>query len=66
MKFEIGTVETDKGEVNVNDNGNGRNNSSVLVSGKQRAELLKTGLTGKDIESLYLKFNEIIVIGINW
>lgn len=47
-------------------NGNGYNDSLVLVSRKERAALLKTGLTGKDIESLYLQFNDITVIGINW
>ena len=45
---------------------NGYNDSLVLVSRKERTELLKTGLTGKDIESLYLKFNDITVIGIDW
>lgn len=49
-----------------NDNGNGYKDRLVLVSGKERSALLKTGLTGKDIESLYLKFNDITVIGINW
>ena len=49
-----------------NDNGDGYNNNLVLISREERAALLKTGLTGKDIESLYLKFNDIIVIGINW
>ena len=48
------------------DNGNSYNDSLVLVSRKERTELLKTGLTGKDIESLYLKFNDITVIGIDW
>jgi len=48
------------------DNGNGDYNCLVLVSREERAALLKIGLTGKDIESLYLKFNEITVIGINW
>jgi hypothetical protein len=38
----------------------------VIGSREERAVLLKTGLTDKDIESLYLKFNDIIVIGINW
>jgi hypothetical protein len=38
----------------------------VLVSIDERVALLKIGLTGKDIESLYLKFNDIFVIGINW
>ena len=38
----------------------------MLISREERVALLKTGLTGKDIESLYLKFNDIIVIGINW
>jgi hypothetical protein len=42
------------------------NNSLVLASREERAALLKTGLTGKDVESLYLKLNDIIVIGINW
>jgi hypothetical protein len=50
----------------VNDNGNGCNNSLVLVSREERATLLKDGFTGKDIESEYLKRNGIFVIGINW
>jgi len=50
----------------VNDNGNGYINSLVLASREERVALLKTGLTGKDVESLYLKFNDIMVIGINW
>ncbi|HWQ96380.1 MAG TPA: hypothetical protein VN368_03295 [Candidatus Methylomirabilis sp.] len=49
-----------------NDSENDCNNSFVLISRKERAALLKTGLTGKDIESLYLRFNNIAVIGINW
>jgi hypothetical protein len=48
------------------DSGKECNNSFLLGSMDERAALLKTGLTGKDIESLYLKFNNIIVIGINW
>jgi hypothetical protein len=47
------------------DNGNG-NNSSVLLSREERVALLKTGFTGKDIESEYLRLNGIIIIGINW
>jgi len=50
----------------INDNGNVYNNSLVLASREERVALLKTGLTGKDVESLYLKFNDIMVIGINW
>ena len=42
------------------------NNSFLLGSREERVTLLKTGLTDKDIESLYLKFNDITVIGINW
>jgi hypothetical protein len=42
------------------------NNGFLLGSREERVALLKIGLTGKDIESLYLKFNDIIVIGINW
>jgi len=49
-----------------NDCGNDSNNSLMLALREERAALLKIGLTGKDIESLYLMFNEIIVIGINW
>jgi len=41
-------------------------NNPILVSREERVALLKTGLTGKDIESLYLRFNGIVVIGINW
>ena|GEM_PF-1925834 len=64
MKFKNGSIETDKEEVKFIEEG--YNNSLVLVSRKERAALLKIGLTGKDIESLYLKFNDIIVVGINW
>ena len=45
---------------------NGYNDSLVLVSRKERTELLKTGLTGKDIESLYLRINGIVVVGVRW
>jgi len=48
------------------DSGKKCNNSLLLGNREERAALLKTGLTGKDIESLYLKFNDIIVIGIDW
>ena len=48
------------------DGGKDFNNSLVLASREERVALLKTGLTGKDIESMYLRFNDIIVIGINW
>ena len=48
------------------DSGKECNNRFLLGSREERAALLKTGLRGKDIESLYLKFNDIIVIGINW
>ena len=64
MKFKNGSIETDKEEVKFIEEG--YNNSLVLVSRKERAALLKIGLTGKDIESLFLKFNDIIVVGINW
>ena len=64
MKFKNGSIETDKEEVKFLEEG--YNNSLVLVSRKERAALLKIGLTGKDIESLFLKFNDIIVVGINW
>jgi len=64
VKFKNGSIETDKEEVKFIEEG--YNNSLVLVSRKERAALLKIGLTGKDIESLYLKFNDIIVVGINW
>jgi len=50
----------------VKDGGKDFNNSLVLASREERVALLKTGLTGKDIESMYLRFNDIIVIGINW
>jgi hypothetical protein len=50
----------------VKDSGKDCNNRLVLASREERVALLKNGLTGKDIESLYIKFNDIIVIGINW
>ena len=71
VKSKIGSIETEKGEVKfIEEDSNkstyGCYNSLALVSREERAALLKTGLTGRDIESLYLKFNEITVIGINW
>ncbi len=50
----------------INDSGNDSNNSLLLAFREERAALLKTGLTGKDIESLYLRINGIVVIGVNW
>jgi hypothetical protein len=50
----------------VNERGTDCNNSLLLVSGEERVALLKIGLTGKDIESLYIRINGIVVIGINW
>ncbi len=38
----------------------------MLESREERIALLKTGFSGKDIESLYLKLNGIIVIDVNW
>lgn len=58
--FPEGTITAEK------DSGKVCNNGLLLGSREERVALLKTGLTGKDIESLYLKFNNIIVIGINW
>ena len=50
----------------INESENDCNNNLMLVSRKERVALLKNGLTGKDIESLYLRMNGIVVIGINW
>jgi len=50
----------------LNNSGNNSNNRLMLAFREERAALLKTGLTGKDIESLYLRLNGIIVIGISW
>jgi len=61
--FEVNR-DIDMSDVNVC--GNDCNNSFVLVSKEERAALLKTGLTGKDIESLFLELNDITVIDINW
>jgi hypothetical protein len=38
----------------------------VLVSREERIALLRTGFSGKDIESLYLKLNGIVIIDVNW
>ncbi len=38
----------------------------VLESRKERIALLRTGFSGKDIESLYLKLNDIVIIDVNW
>ena len=42
------------------------NNSFELASREERVALLKAGYTGKDIESEYLRRNNIVVIGVNW
>ncbi|CAG1007126.1 MAG: hypothetical protein MPEBLZ_00870 [Candidatus Methanoperedens nitroreducens] len=49
-----------------NDSGNDSNNRLMLAFREERAALLKAGLTGKDIESLYLRINGIVVIGVSW
>lgn len=38
----------------------------ILESREERVALLKTGFSGKDIESLYIKLNGIVVTDINW
>ena len=38
----------------------------ILESREERVALLKTGFSGKDIESLYLKLNGIVVTSVNW
>jgi len=43
-----------------------QNRISNLVSRKERAELLKAGVASKDIESMYIRFNHFIVVGVNW
>lgn len=68
QKYEHSFFEQnrDVDALDVKDSGTYRNNSLVFVSREERVALLKTGLTGKDIESLYLGFNGFIVISINW
>jgi hypothetical protein len=50
----------------INDSGDGSNNNLVLALREERATLLKNGLRGNEIESLYLSINGIVVIGVNW
>ncbi len=38
----------------------------ILESREERVALLKTGFSGKDIESLYLKLNGIVITDVNW
>ena len=38
----------------------------ILGSREERVALLRTGFSGKDIESLYLKLNGIVVTSVNW
>lgn len=49
-----------------NGSGNAGNDYRILGSREERVALLKTGFSGKDIESLYLKLNGIVVISVNW
>jgi len=45
---------------------NARAGNRILESREERVALLKTGFSGKDIESLYLKLNGIVITDVNW
>jgi hypothetical protein len=38
----------------------------MLETSGERVKLLKAGFTGKDIENLYLKWNSIEIVGVDW
>jgi len=38
----------------------------ILESREERVALLRTGFSGKDIESLYIKLNGFVIIDVNW
>ncbi|HEX7628435.1 MAG TPA: hypothetical protein VF354_05910 [Candidatus Methanoperedens sp.] len=62
-------IKTKNEDINlpdINKSGDDFSNRLALASREERAALLKNGLIGKDIESKYLKTNNIRVIGVNW
>lgn len=50
----------------INDSRDDSNNNLVLALREERATLLKNGLRGTEIESLYLSINGIVVVNVNW
>lgn len=38
----------------------------ILKSKRERAKLLRSGFTGKQIETLYVILNSVEIVGINW
>ena len=50
----------------INESGDGSNNNLVLALREERATLLKNGLRGDEIESLYLSINGIVVVNVSW
>ncbi|NJD53349.1 MAG: hypothetical protein FIB07_10835 [Candidatus Methanoperedens sp.] len=50
----------------INDSRDDSNNNLVLALREERATLLKNGLRGDEIESLYLSINRIVVVNVNW
>ncbi len=50
----------------INDGGKEYNDTLALASREERIVLLKAGFTGKDIESLYLELNGLVVTCIKW
>lgn len=41
-------------------------NVAILESRDERVKLLKSGFTGKDIETLYVILNSLDFVGVNW
>lgn len=39
---------------------------AILESIDERVKLLKSGFTGKDIETLYVILNSLDFVGVNW
>lgn len=39
---------------------------AILESREERAKLLKSGFTGREIETLYVILNSFDVVGVNW
>jgi len=38
----------------------------VLETAQERVKLLKEGITGKQIESLYIQLNGFIIVSVHW
>ncbi len=39
---------------------------AILESRDERVKLLRAGVTGREIEALYVRLNDFEIVGVNW